>query len=121
MSDLKLDLEESDLAIENGDLVLTEGADATRQRVQQSLRSIKGEWFLDLEDGVPYFQDVLVKNPNASTVDAVLRDAILSTDGVVELTEFKLDFDVAKRELFLEFECVSIDGDVLVFTETLGA
>ena len=84
MSDIKLDESTGDLELDTGDLQLTTGADAVRQHLQQRLRTFRGEWFLDLSTGVPYYQDILKKNPNPLVVDGVLKDAVLSTPGVIE-------------------------------------
>lgn len=55
MSDLKLGVD-GDLEIKNGDLLLTTSDDAVRQHLQQRLRTFLGEWFLDLDVGIPFFQ-----------------------------------------------------------------
>jgi hypothetical protein len=111
MSDLWLD-DEGDLVIENGDLVLTTGQEAIKQHILQRLKSYRGEWFLNIEDGVPYFQDILKKNPNPRAVDGALKVAIVETPGVTELTSFDLKYDTLTRGLKLSFSCNTISGSV---------
>ena len=48
-----------DLAIIDFDLQLTTDQQAIAQRVKQSLLLFKGEWFLDRDLGVPYYEDIL--------------------------------------------------------------
>ena len=110
MSDIKMNVEGSDLEIINGDLALTSGYDGVRQHLQQNLRAFKGEWFLDLDNGVPYFEDILKKNPNPVVLDGVLKDAILSTPGVIELLSFDLNYINSTRKLTLDFSVNSTDG-----------
>lgn len=119
MSDLKL-AADGDLEIKNGDLLLTSGDEAVRQHLQQRLRTFLGEWFLDLDVGVPYFQDILVKNPNVNQVDGILKQTILTTPGVVELVSFSMSFDSTARTLAVEFEYTSYSGEINFFTETFG-
>ncbi len=109
MSDLKLD-NNGDLAIVNGDLVLTSGSDAIRQHIEQRLKTFLGEWFLDLSTGVPYFQEILKKNPNIQIVDGLFKQTILDTPGVIELMQFELDLNAADRTLKVECSVRTIDS-----------
>lgn len=120
MSDLKLDIETGDLVLDSGDLKLTSGSDAIRQHLSQRLKAFAGEWFLDLDSGLPYYKDILVKNPNALLVSGLLQEEIIKTPGVLELTSFELQFEKSTRGLRLDFEALC-DGDfVLSFSETVG-
>lgn len=114
MSDLTLTDDGKNLKLVNGDIPLTTGSDAVRQHLLQRLKMFRGEWFLDLSDGVPYYQNILIKNPNPDTVDGVLKDRILNTPGVDELLEFELDYDPATRKLTLAFSVRVLD-DVIDF------
>lgn len=119
MSDLKLGAD-GDLEVKNGSLHLTNGDEAVKQHLQQRLRTFLGEWFLDLDVGVPYFQDILVKNPNVNQVDGILKQTILTTPGVVELISFTMNFDSTARALSVEFEYTSYSGEINFFTENFG-
>jgi len=119
MSDLRLGAD-GDLEVKNGSLHLTSGDEAVRQHLQQRLRMFLGEWFLDLDRGVPYFQDILVKNPNVNQVDGILKQIILTTPGIVELVSFTMNFDSTARILNVEFEYTSYSGEITFFTENFG-
>lgn len=120
MSDLKLDPDTGDLFFENGDLVMTSGPDAIRQHISQRLKSFAGEWFLDLDSGLPYYRDILVKNPNTPAVAGLLQEEIVRTPGVLELTDFNLNLDKGSRTLKVSFN-VLVDGNfILKFAEALG-
>ena len=119
MSDLKLDDLTGDLVIENADLVLTVGSDAVRQHLLQRLRTFMGEWFLNLDARLPYFQDILIKDPNLNAIDGVIKNVIIDTPGVLELLSFDMDYDSSTQALVLTFSVQVSDG-VLDFTETFG-
>ena len=119
MSDLKLSQTTNDLELLNGDLQLTSSDDAIRQHIVQRLKTFLGEWFLDLSVGVPYFQEILKKNPNAQVVDGIFKQTILDTPGVVELLEFELDFEAASRKLKVNCSIRTQDG-VIDFSQVVA-
>lgn len=101
--DLKLDPATGDLALEGGDLVLVSGLDAIAQSCRMRLLFFAGEWFADLDAGVPYFGEVLVKNPNPDQLRGIFRDVILGTEGVTDLPELALVYDGTARTLSITF------------------
>jgi hypothetical protein len=119
MSDIALDPLTGDLLIVNGDLVLTTGSDATRQRVQQALSAYNGEWFLDLSYGIPYYQNILVKNPNPVVVEGLLRAAVQAVPGVLEILQFDLDYNAGARTLTLTIG-IRTDDEPINFIQVLG-
>ena len=110
-TDLQLD-SDFDLDLVEGDLALIEGLDAIRQHVRQRLQLFLGEWFLDITVGVPYFQNVYVKNPNFIVVEALFRDRVLSTPGIDEVNSFDFDYDNNTRQLSVSFAATTINGDL---------
>jgi hypothetical protein len=103
MSDFKLDPVTGDLDLSTGDLQFVTGADAVAQHLLVRLRFYLGEWFLDTRVGIPYYSQILVKNPNLAAIRTTYRQAILSTPGVETLERMDLEFDAATRELALDF------------------
>lgn len=97
--DLALDPETNDLLLVQGDLTLVNDLDAIKQEVDIRLRFMLGEWFLDTEAGVPYFQQILVKSPNTSAIRSVFAAEILSVAGIRSLISLKLDFNRSTRVL----------------------
>lgn len=117
MADLKLDATTGDLAIENNDLVIIDGVDAMGQHVKIRLRLFRGEWFLDVRVGIPYYEKILVKNPDLVAVRAIFREAILETQGIVDLLDFALTVDSATRTMNLRFTATTDTDELLVFNE----
>lgn len=97
MTDLLLD-DDGDLALVDGQIVLVEGVAEVRQSVQQSLRFLKGEWFLDTRLGVPY-RELKEKSSDLSLFRSVVTKVALGVDGVLEVLALELDFDRITREL----------------------
>ena len=81
MIDLLLD-DNNELVLIDGDLALTSEAEGVKQGVQFSLQLFQGEWFLDESQGIPYFQRILVKNPNLVEVREWFRSAIASSPDI---------------------------------------
>ncbi|CAB3911913.1 hypothetical protein LMG3410_04878 [Achromobacter aegrifaciens] len=111
---MSLDLalaEDGDLALDLlGRARLIGGADRVGQQVKVTLLAFLGEWFLDTTFGVPYFEEILVKNPDRSTIEAVLRARILDVPGVTRVGRLDLDVDRTARTLRVAFEAESAEG-----------
>lgn len=62
------------------------------QRLGVSLRRFLGEWFLEPTLGVPYFEQILVKNPDISAIRAAYLSVLNADPGVVSVTSLDLSF-----------------------------
>ena len=112
MEDLRLNTD-GDLALgPTGDLEGVAGLDAVVQRLRFALQHFKGEWILDEEFGVPWFQDVLKKNPNPVVVDAVIKAVILGVPGVLAIESLDLAWDRATRQLTVRFSALTTSGRI---------
>ena len=112
--DLALGLRSHDLIIENYDLRVIDGAEQVAQHCKIRLLALLGEWFLDNTIGVPWLEQILVKNPRGRVVAAALKAAIRGTPGVTRLTAFGFqDYDVGERSLAVRFEADSEFGQVI--------
>lgn len=103
---------------DGGDLDMTNGdvqqVVSIGQAVQKVLRLVRGEWFLDLAAGVPYFEYVLIKSPQREHIEQIIKAAILSVEGVRSVVSMTLDFDNSARRLTITF---TADTDEGVITE----
>lgn len=125
MSDLLIDEVTGDIDITNGELTLTDdkrqfvvgvnSMQATMQRLRQKLRFFFAEWFLDKSKGVPYLEQILLKNPNPSMVEAIYVSQISDDKAVREIEE--LNLNVENRNLSLEFRARCDDG-VINFSDS---
>lgn len=118
MSDILLDNATHDVSIIEGNMFLTTGIQAKRQHVKQRLLFFAGEWFLDDSIGIPYIQQVMVKNPNPVIIDSLLKNTIITTPGFRQLDQFELDLEPDTRVLTLTFQAQTEDGPV-IFSEII--
>jgi len=116
MSDIALD-SDGDLLITNDALVLVEGDDAIVQQLVIRFQFFLGEWFLDTRIGIPYFGEILIKNPDLSRVRAIFKQTVLTTPGIASLEEFSLVVDGSTRKATVTFRALKTDGEILEFDE----
>jgi hypothetical protein len=117
MIDLKL-TDDGDLAIENGDLVLIDGADTTAQLLRVRGKFLRGEWFADPDVGFP-FDEILGEKPDLGQVEIWLRQMITETPGVESVSELDVQLDDATRELRVSGEVTYTTGERVPIAETL--
>lgn len=109
-ADLKLDPATWDMAFPPE---IIRGAQAFAQRLRIRLMFFKGEWFLDQRQGMPYFEAILVKNPDITLVQSLFRRTILSTPGALSIAQFRTNFDRVRRVFTLDPLEVVITGGVI--------
>jgi len=97
MSDIMLDRNTHDLLIENNEIRLTKGTETIDQKIKVKLLFFFNEWFLDTRQGVPYYEKVFVKNPNIPEIEVIIKNTILTTNGVIEMLSFDSVFDKPNR------------------------
>ena len=117
--DLLLD-EDNELVIDR-DLQFSSGVDGIAQSIRLNLQAFMGEWFLDLEDGVPYYQSILGKRYEAAKVVQAFRDPILATGGVQRLIAIGSSWDGATRTLTVSWEVETVFGDTISDTLPIAA
>lgn len=96
------------------------GAEGTAQRVRCRLLLVTGEWFLDTDAGVPWWQPedsgvqpIMGGPKNLQYAESVLKATILATDGVASIVSFAMRFDSQTRKLSVDVKCTTVDGDVV--------
>ena len=107
-----------DLVITGRDLTPLTGFELVAQRVRQGLLLLKGEWFLDEEAGLPWFDRVFKKQESLEAIKQLLIRAISTTEGVEELQEFSLELNKVTRELSCSFT-IKAGGETTTLVEVL--
>jgi hypothetical protein len=102
-----------DLSGHRGNII--SGDDAVDQNLRIRLKFFLSEWFLDQRLGIPFFREVLVKNPNLQVVRAIFRTAILDTPGVASVDSLELSLDNVTRTLTINFQATLDSGGVLIY------
>ena len=115
---LDLLLDDNGVVLRGGDWAFAIDREGIQQRISQVLKTIAGEWFLDLDYGLPYFEQVLVKNPNLPSVQDIFRRAILSVKGVSSVERLNLSLDTTSRTLTVSW-VVLTDLGLLVGTDNI--
>lgn len=73
-----------------------------REEIAQTVRTrlglYAGEYFRDITDGTPWYESILGKQQSRDIADAILRNRISRTEGVIRLTSYSSDFDPVTRK-----------------------
>ncbi|MNF38537.1 hypothetical protein D3C85_736020 [compost metagenome] len=118
--DILLDPITHDVVYVNGASLVTQSPqDIVAQRLKIKLQTFLGEWFLDLEIGIPYFQQILTKVRSKSVVDTIFQAAILEDEGVIEMISYTSTLDSATRGFDLSFVVRVASGDIVPIDFTL--
>ena len=99
-----------DLDVSTGSFVSLTGPEYAKQKIAQRFKLLLGEWFLDTTKGVPWFQSVLVKNPNLELIKSLFRDEILAVPGIVGVKDIEAMFTPSIRTLSLAYVAVYVTG-----------
>lgn len=70
-------------------------ADAVGQACRTNLLLLKGEWWEDLNEGLPLFQSILSQSGSPEScraVDLIVKERIMSTEGVKSIQDFHSTF-----------------------------
>lgn len=99
-----------DIALVGNDFVLTETIPMTlAQRLKIRLLTFLGEWYLDVTEGIPYYESILGKNRAKETVDNIFKNAILDDEDVLNIVEFESNIS-KDRQYNLRFSVKSVSG-----------
>jgi len=90
-----------DIFFVDGVLQTCEDGEAVAQRVRQHIEFYQGEWFLNTDDGVPWFQLIYVEPFNRALAETILKTVILDVPGVSEILEFDTHIDSKNRGFIL--------------------
>jgi len=85
--------------------------DEIAQTVKTRLSLFLGEYFRDILDGTPWYEQILGKFSSLDTVESVLRVRIATSPGVIRLTSFTSDFDINSRTYSVTAGILSVFGD----------
>ena len=84
--------------------------DETAQRLAIKYQTFLGEWFLDTRIGIPFFRDVLVKNPDLAIIRELFLEVAQDDPAIAEIRTFELDIGDPPRSLSISIAAILIDG-----------
>lgn len=73
-------------------------SEAIAQRVKTRLWSFVGDWFLDLEHGLPWLPE-MERNVNLAEIETMVRRCVSRTEGVARITAYQADLNPDTRKL----------------------
>jgi hypothetical protein len=109
-----------DLLVDNtNDMVVTTDAQWSRglvavaQSCRIKLQLFAGEWFLNLDAGVPYWDQILAqKDPVAiKAANIAFRQALLEVDDVLSVTRLDITFDRKTRTMRIVWQVNTVFGE----------
>lgn len=110
--DLELVQSTNDLKFADRDLSTVAGSLLVTQRLQVALQLFKGEWFLDADAGIPWYQEILEKGVPVTVVDSILRKQILATEGVNRILTYSSSIDAETRIISVAFTVDTVYGPI---------
>lgn len=122
LRDEQLDAFTGDVELDGtgGDQVFAYDVDGIESDVKSAWLQVKGEWFLNLEEGVDWFGKVFVKNPDLGDIRAEFKRVALTCPGVVDLPTFNPVLDVPSRTMTADYEIRLDNGQVIAGSATLS-
>lgn len=93
--------------------LITDRAKACAIKLQDRFQMALGEWFLNVNEGVPYFQTVLVKNPDLGAIRQLFRKVILSIPPIASVEDLSFSYAVGRRTLGYTFNAITDSGQTI--------
>ncbi len=84
-------------------------SESVAQRVRTRLQSFIGDWFLDLDHGLPWFAR-MEKPADLAVLEADVKRCVLETPGVQTLTTFSIVLDPDTRKCTIAVNGTDIYG-----------
>lgn len=110
---------------DDGDLVFplqfTTGIQAVAQGIRVRLQNFRNEWFLNLDDGVPWFEDILGQVYDRNKVRSIFRQVLINAPGVKSIDSLDLEFNGNTRALTITWRVItSLEDEVITDAITLS-
>jgi hypothetical protein len=110
--DIGVGVTSHDLEVVDNDLYIVSERDRVRQHLKIRLWFFLREWYLDTTAGVPYFEEILVKAPNITRIENILKLVTIETPDVQAITKFDVTFDSARRRFSVDFGVTTTYGNI---------
>lgn len=96
----------------NGDLFVSPQGDiglgnSVAQKIRIKLLWFVNEWKWDIEEGMPYREGLLVKNPDISYFEGIVRGTIFEVDEVTEVKDVEIVCDIKTRSATIKYTAIT--------------
>lgn len=116
--DILLDKDTGDILFDNGTTVTSTKDLDLSQRLRIRLGTFNGEWFLDTDFGVPWFQQILGKQRSKATVDSIIQEEIYKEHDVRSIKSFTSEWDRVGRSYRMTAVIEADDRSLITLTNT---
>lgn len=89
---------------------ITEATESLKQRIESHLRTFKKEVYDNEDVGVPYYSEVLVKNPDIASIEALLIYQTSLVEGVSKVDSLEVNFETTTREFAVKYRVTAVGG-----------
>lgn len=112
MKTLYLGENAEDLTILGSKFVEVDGVEDVRQRILVALRHHNQEYFLNIPNGVPYY-NLILGSKNKKLTEQIIRSAVLDVIGVVSIGSMDVSIPSPRSrqiEIFMSVEVLAVTG-----------
>jgi hypothetical protein len=114
MRDFQLVENDNNLELIDKDFQITDNLSRyVSQKLRIRLSFFRGEWYLNINKGIPYFESVFVKDPNISFIEDLIVLEITTCPYIEELLELNLTVEKSTRELIINFKARLENGEII--------
>lgn len=92
----------------DGHMHYINGSDAISQMVKTRLMTFSEEWFLDLDAGVPWREEIFVKGYSEARIRSILGKTIFDTEGVQAVLDVEFTVDPKTRKLAFSYKYIDV-------------
>lgn len=100
-------LVDNDIVITDDIVLVTDLLTAVRQELTLALGMFKGEWFLNLDEGLPYYERILGKRYDEAVITEVFRERIARVPSVKAIDTLAVSYDGPTRVLSVAWTVVT--------------
>lgn len=101
-----------DVIIESGQIQTVNGNELIRQTVKTILSTNKGEWFLNTDEGINFY-NLLGKEKNDEIIKNEILQGLLQVDSSFFIDSFSCEVDKETRKLKVQFTAKNDKGDTV--------
>lgn len=95
----------------DGNWLSVTALEALRQKIERKLKLFRAEWFLDVESGVPYFQQIFERPNTPGLTSSILAREILEEPEVTAIAVSDFTFNPQTRQSTYSAQVSSIYGE----------
>ncbi|KUZ98083.1 hypothetical protein WI40_13845 [Burkholderia ubonensis] len=94
-------------------------SESVAQRVVTRLRSFRGDWFLDLDHGIPWIER-MERGNERERLESDIKRQILGTAGIARILAFDITINGAKRRMTVTATLLDVFNNEFAISEPLG-